>query len=151
MKKPWYAHGARKLLAARQAGLMPDRTVYVSMTDRQTPNALSVKRDMPADRLDWRMLVNLDVQLLADRTVDLGWLLDTTSRIAHVRPAFLGIVFEDEGVHDVEVGTGTHIPEVLELPAQHSFTWVPINCSGTLTGSRLRQALIAKHSRWTVL
>lgn len=151
MKRPWYAHGARKLLEARERGLMPEGPVFVCLVDRGMSDALTVNKDMPTDGLDWRMLVNLEVRVIAGQEADLGWLLDTVSRIAHARPKFLLIRFDHDGLHDVEVGTGLHLPQVRDIPGQHSFTWVPINCSGTLTGSRLRKALIQKHPRWTEL
>lgn len=151
MKKPWYAHGARKLLEVRESGMAPEGSVLVNLTTEDLYGSLVVKTDMPSDRLDWRMLVNLDVEVFARQTAGLDWLLETTSRIAQARPQSLYVRFEHDGLHDVEVGTGLHLPKVKDIPAQHSFSWVPINCSGTLTGARLRKALIAKHPRWTVL
>jgi hypothetical protein len=150
--KPWFAQGARRLLEARESGLMPEGAVIVSMLDRDIPGALVVKKDMPVDRMNWRMLVNLDVYVAANRSADLSWLLETTSRIAQCRPANLHVRFEDgDELHDVEVGEGLHLPSVGGLPAVHSFDWVPINCSGTQMGARLRKALIQKHPRWTAL
>lgn len=150
--KPWYAQGARRLLEARERGLMPDGAVIVSMVDRDIPDALVVNKDMPVDRLNWRMLVNLDVHVVANRSADLGWLLETVSRIAHCRPQSLCIRFDDgDELHDVEVGEALHLQSIGGLPAVHSFDWVPINCSGTQTGARLRKALIQKHPRWTTL
>lgn len=148
MKKPWYAFNARKLLEAREKGLTPEGTVVVSMVDGERGD-LTVMPDMPADRMDWRMLVNAEVLILADRATPLDRLLETASRIAQARPKFLAIRFN--GHHDVEVGTGSHFAAVRDIPAEHSFSWVPINCSGTLAGAQLRQALIQKHPRWTVL
>jgi hypothetical protein len=148
VKKPWYAYNARKLLDARQAGMTPDDTVVVSMVDGERGD-LTITADMPADRMDWRMLVNLDVVILADKATPLDRLLDTASLIAQARPRFLGIHFN--GAHDVEVGTGSHFAAVQDIPAEHTFSWVPINCGGTLAGSQLRHALIQKHPRWTVL
>jgi hypothetical protein len=151
VKRPWYARGARKLLEARQGGMVPDGAVLVTLGDRGVSGSLVVNKDMPLDRLDWRMLVNLDVHVVAGKDWQLGVLLDIVSRVAAARPKSLYIRFDHDGLHDVEVGTGTHLPAVLDIPAQHNFTWVPINCSGTSTGARLRKALIQKHPRWTVL
>lgn len=149
--KPWYAQGARKLLEARERGLMPSDPVVVTLGDRDIPGALVVNKDMPVDRMDWRMLVNLDVHVVAGQSADLSWLLETVSRIAQCRPKTLFLRFDHEGVHDVEVGEGLHLPAVRELPATHTFDWVPINCSGSHIGAQLRKALIQKHPRWTVL
>jgi hypothetical protein len=151
VKRPWYAHGARKLLEARQSGMVPDDAVLVTLGDRGVSGALVVNEDMPAERLDWRMLVNLDVHVIAGKTWPLGNLLDLVARIAAARPKSLYIRFDHDGLHDVEVGTGSHFAAVQDIPAEHTFSWVPINCSGTQTGARLRAALIQKLPRWTVL
>lgn len=152
--RPWYATNARDLLATREQGLVPAGPVIVSMVPQEFAESpvLYVRQDMPTDRLDWRMLVNLNVWLWATPECPLAWVLATAARIAAARPRSLFLRFEEGSVvHDVEVGEGLHLPPVREIPAQHSFTWVPINCSGSLWGARLRQALIATHPRWTEL
>lgn len=151
--RPFYATNARDLLETRQQGMVPAGPVVVSLVGGEfSEPVLYVRTDMPADRLDWRMLVNLDVWLWASPAAPLNWLLGIASRIAAVRPKTLFLRFEDAGqVHDVEVGEGIHRPSIADIPAHHSFTWVPINCCGTLWGARLRKALIATHPRWTEL
>lgn len=154
--KPWYADKARELLKARQQGMKPKGRVVVSLVGGDFSDVASAtlhaRPDMPTDRLDWQMLVNLEVWLWAGPDAALGWLLATASRIAHARPRDLLLRFEDgDSIHDVEVGSGFHLPSVLDLPAQHFFDWVPINCTGSVVGAKLRRALIAKHERWTRL
>lgn len=154
--RPWYATNARQLLETRRQGLAPDGRVVVSLVGGSfgdvAATTLYAKPDMPVDRLDWRMLVNLDVWLWAGPNAALDWLLTTASRIAQVRPKELLLRFEEpDGIHDVEVGSGLHIPAVRHLAAQHAFDWVPINCSGSLVGAKLRAALIATHKPWTRL
>lgn len=150
--KPWYATNARDLMATREQGLMPSTPVVVSLVGGRFPfPALYVRDDMPTERMDWRMLVNLDVWLWAGPEAALNWMLATADRIAKARPKSLILRFEDKEIHDVEVGSGLHLPAVKNLPAQHVFTWTPINCSGTHWGSRLRKALMGVHPCWTDL
>lgn len=154
--QPWYATNARDLLATREQGLMPAGPVVVSLVGGGFADVaaatLYARPDMPVERMDWRMLVNLQVWLWAGPGAALGWLLATASRIAHARPEQLLLRFEEPaGIHDVEIGTGLHIPKVLDLPAQHQFEWVPINCSGTAVGAKLRAALLDTHPSWTRL
>lgn len=149
MKRPWYAIGAKPLLLARQSGLTQDAPVEVSLCSK--PGQIEVTPDMPTDALDWRMLVDLTVWVWADATVPLKRLLATLDRIARCRPSMLILRFESAGVHDVEIGTGLHLPAVLDVPAQHAFEWVPINLTGSAIGARLRKALIYQNPRWAVL
>lgn len=154
--RPWYATNARDLLEARRQGLKPDGPVVVSLVGGDFSGVaaatINVKPDMPVDRLDWRMLVNLHVWLWANQQAKLEWLLATASRIAHVRPRRLVLRFEaGKQVHDVDIGTGIHIPAVRELPATHDFWWSPINCSDTAVATRLRAALLAVHPFQTIL
>ena len=155
LSRPWYATNARNLLELRQRNLKPAEPVVVSLVGGDfrdvAETVLYARRDMPVDRMDWRMLVNLPVWVWADSKVPLQRLLASLDRIARCRPAMLILRFERDGVHDVEVGTGTHIPAVLDIPADHRFEWVPINLSGTATGAKLRKALIYQNPRWTVL
>lgn len=153
---PWYATNARDLLETRRQGFALRRPVAVSLIggnfEAFTSAALYVRPQMPVERLDWRMLVNLDVWLIGSKDAALDWLLATASRIAQAQPHELVLRFGDGGDwHDVEIGTGLHIPPVADLPAVHRFDWVPINCSGTRLGSQLRRALINTHARWTRL
>jgi hypothetical protein len=143
--KPWYALGAKTLLTQREKGLMPADPVEVSLVGGK---GLVVRQDMPVARLDWRMLVNLDVWVVAGKLCALDWVLSVVDGVARNRPKSLYLRFDQ---HDIEVGTGLHLPAVGELPAVHEFEWTPINCSGTKWGARLRDALISTHPRWTLL
>lgn len=154
--RAWYATNARDLLATREQGLAPDGRVVVSLVGGQFADVAAVtlhaRADAPVDRMDWRMLVNLEVWLWAGPSAALEWLLQTTSRIAHARPHKLVLRFESKGaLHDVDVGTGLHTPAMRELPPLHTFLWLPTDLSDTPISAKLRRALLAKHERWTEL
>jgi hypothetical protein len=63
--KPWYAINARRLLEDRQRASCPSIPCPWSLATRRNPGCLYVKPDMPVERLDWRMLVNLPVWIWA--------------------------------------------------------------------------------------
>ena len=151
--KPWYASSARTLLANRREGFTPDSPINVSLMGGEFDDiALFVRPDMPVEMLDWRMLVNLDVHLWANPTVAIGKVLATASRIAHARPKELVLRFEQANhIHDIEVGSATHRPAIADIPAEHTFTWMPINLGGTPLGKRLRDALRTAHKPWSTL
>lgn len=151
--KPWYASNARGLLANRREGFTPEGPVSVSLCGGQFDEiAMHVRPDMPAEMLDWRMLVNLDVWLWADASVALSKVIATASRIAHARPSLLLLRFaHGDQVHDIEVGTGTHRNPIADIPAEHSFTWHPLNLAGTEVGKRLRNSLRTVHKPWSNL
>lgn len=155
--KPWYAGNARFLLASREHGMRPDGAVVVSLIggrhDDLAATTLYVDTDMPADRLDWRMLADLEVWLWAGPEAALSWLLQTALRIAHARPKRLVLRFEEEGdvFHDLEVGAGVHTAAVKDIAAIHAFVWTPINTACTATGAKLRRALDATLPYGTIL
>lgn len=152
MTRPWYAINARRLLEDRQRGLVPQDAVAVVLTDDTIPApAVYVKADMPLDRLDWRMLVNLQVWLYADAGVALDRVLKVARSIAAIRPGELVLRFNADGLHDVEVGAACHFPGVADLQPVHQFTWNPINLSCTAIGAKLRRALLAEHPQGYVL
>lgn len=169
--RPWYAINARSLLETRQRGMAPNGPVAVALAgpDFVSDAAITirVRDDMPAERLDWRMLVNLDVWVMADSTVALGAVQLHLDRIARARPRRLFLRFahqhryqvEFQGeisvhsvdMHDIEVGDGRHHPAVLDIPAVHQFVWCPTNNAGTPLGAKLRKALLTKHPAFTTL
>jgi hypothetical protein len=151
--KPWYATNARNLLQTRREGFAPNAPVSVALSGGKfADTALFVRPEMPAEKLDWRMLVNLDVWLWASPAIALQKVLENASRIAHARPSLLLLRFEHgDQIHDIEVGTGTHHPAVADMAAEHSFTWLPFNLGGTPTGQRLRDALRGVHKPWSNL
>lgn len=153
--RPWYATNARDLLETRRQGLKPDGPVVVSLIGGYVDGAattLHVHQDMPVERMDWRMLVNLDVWLHAGPAAALEWVLETASRIALARPSDLVLRFqEDKLLHDARIGTGLHTLAIRDLPAHHSFTWCPLNASLSPVAERLCWALLARHPRWTEL
>lgn len=146
MTRPWFATNARELLDARRQGMLPEGPVVVSMIGGTFPQtALYVRPDMPIERLDWSMLVNLEVWIWAGRTETIERVMAIVLAIAKAKPQRLYLRFEDSAgrVHDVDVGTGTHrngLPEHGIQP-EHSFTFCPVNSSGTYLGRKLTTAL----------
>jgi hypothetical protein len=151
--KPWYATNARNLLETRRQGLIPEGPVNVAMAGGEFGGgALYLRPEMPADRLDWRMLVNLDVWVWANPQASLEWVTDTVWRIAKVRPNSLCLRFEHDGhTHDIDCGTGIHHPKVQDIAAVHEFWWLPINTGGTPIGYRILRALTAEYPKRIVL
>lgn len=143
---PWYAQNARLLLQNRQHGITPDGPVVVSLVAGEFDlPTLFVHADMPIDRLDWRMLVNLTVWVWASAKAPIERVLETVYRIAIARPKELILRFEHgDEVHDVEVGYGHHLPGVAGFAPVHQFQWAPINVGGTALGRRLKRALLSK-------
>lgn len=166
--KPWYATNARDLLETRQQGLMPDGPVVVSMIggefDEVAASTLYLRPDMPLERMDWRMLVNLEVWLWASDKVPLPRVLQALDGIARARPWRLCLRFDHPyhfdaadgtryhfDTHDVDVGQGFHLPQVVDLPPVHEFLWAPTTLQGTPLEYRLRSAALQVHQRGTVL
>lgn len=169
--KPWYASNARELLEMRKRGRIPDGPVAVSLIGGQYADCaamtLHVQDDTPIDRLDWKMLVNLEVWIWADPSVPLSKLTVLADRIAQVRPRRLVLRFDhpfkftwndgkkdiEESIdtHDVDIGSGYHNQGIGELPATHAFLWCPIPCNGTPLEHQLRRALRATHTPGTWL
>lgn len=148
--KPWYAVNARRLLDDRKAGTVPTAPVSVVLGNQSEPGALYVKPDMPVERLDWRMLVNLPVWLWA--VPDLRRLVKVARAIAAVRPLRLTIRIEQDGqLHDVDVGHGLHTPAIGTNPPVHEFTWTPMDLSLTQTGAQMRRVLLAEMPMWSAL
>lgn len=146
MTRTWYAVNARDLLEHRRQGHMPARPVSVVLDGGEAEHpVLYLRDDMPIGRMDWRMLVNLEVWVWASPRTPLERLTRVARDIAEVIPARLVVRFTDPRgqLHDVEVGSGTHsngFPEHGIAP-EHDFIWCPINLSGTFTGTRLKRAL----------
>ena len=142
--RPWYATGARQLLEARQQGLAPKLPVVVSLVPEQFegPRPLHVRDDMPVPRLDWRMLVDLDVWVWATKAAPLATVLGVTHAVARARPKTLFLRFEDaQGVHDIDVGSATHFAGTADIPPIHEFQWWPQRTVATALAARLQQAL----------
>lgn len=146
--RPWYATNARALLEQRKNNQKPAGPVVVSLVggnfDDIADTALYVRQDMPTDRMDWRMLVDLEVWLWCGPNAPMEWITETTWRIAQARPRELLIRFETATtIHDINLGSGTHRPAVAGLPPEHRFWWLPINVGGTAIGYRILKALKA--------
>lgn len=141
--RPWYAINARDLLETRRQGLKPEVPVNVSLMGWVSPNlTLHVREDMPVDRLDWRMLANVEVVVWADTDVPFDRVAAVVIGIARVHPAelVLGLLHE-ETWHLVDCGSGRHVPAVHDIPARHEFQWQPVNLGGTPMGYRIKAAL----------
>lgn len=145
--RPFYAQNARQLLDNRRIGVVPADPVVVALSGGSFPGhvTLLASADLPAERMDWSMLVNLSVWVLASAKVPLRKVIDAVYRIALARPKELVLRFEHgEKVHDVEVGYGHHLPAVADCYPVHQFQWCPINVGGTGLGRRLKKALLSK-------
>lgn len=133
----WYATNARGLLQTRQQGLKPERPVHVSLMgpvfDELT---LYVRDDAPVDRMDWRMLVNVEVVVLAESGVPFDRIVAVLKGIARAQPAELQLCWLHGGEwHLIDCGSGTHLRDL------HTFLWQPINLGGTAMGYGLKAAL----------
>jgi hypothetical protein len=165
--RPWYAAGARNLLESRRQGMAPAGPVVVSLIGGQFAECaamtLHVNADMPAERLDWRMLVNLEVWIWADASIPLERVLQLADRIAQVRPRRLVLRFdrafrftradgeiESIDTHDLDIGAGYHTV-IAGIPETHAFFWNPIAVNGTPLEQQLRRSLAATHQPGTVL
>lgn len=151
--KPWYAGNARQLLEARKQGQSPDGPVVVSMIGTVPGGStLYVNEDDPLERMDWRMLVNLEVWVWADASTPLPRLMALCGQIAKARPSRLVLRFNHSGeTHDVEVGSGQHHRALSDIPAQHDFVWAPMASTLTHIADQLRAALVQKHGRLAIL
>ena len=148
--RPWFATNARALLATRKQGEKPAGVVAVSLIPNNAQSAinrqvLQVHDDMPIERLSWRMLVNLNVWVLADSQAPIDRVCAVVGRIAQARPATLILRFQHgQDVHDIDLGNGMHV-DVPGIAKIHRFTWCPINLTGSKLGAQLRRALSATH------
>lgn len=165
--KPWYANGARQLLDMRRNGQKPAGPVVVSLIGGTFHGVASMVLhldDEPADRLDWRMLVNLEVWLWADGTVPLERVLVLLDGIARARPKRLCLRFDrpwshvtpsgvefEQSTHDVDIGAGYHHAAQPGLDELHSFVWEPIALNHNPVERRLARAALARHRAGTVL
>lgn len=143
--RPWYAANARALLESRQQGMKPEGWVTVSLVGGQHPApTLYVRDDMPADRLDWRMLAGLLVVVESGPRAPFERLQRVVRAIAAVKPEELRLHFAtpDGDLHQVDVGTGVHLPAVGDMPACHDFHWAPIALRGSKGERALVRALI---------
>lgn len=146
---PRYAYNARNLLSLRQKGKRPDEPIVVSFGDGggRIVTQLCVPADMQVEKLDWSMLVDLDVWICFDATIPFDRVAQTALCIARARPRTLFVRMDGaEGVtHDVQVGDGFHLPKIDdEIPAVHEFTVCITNNSGTKVGKAIRELLLNK-------
>lgn len=154
--QPWYAINARSLLETRRQGHMPPEPVVVSLISGDfadiASTVLYARPDMPIDRMDWRMLVNLEVWVWAGAQVSLDRITTTLWRIAAARPRELVLRFEaGTRVHDINCGSGHHAQAVAGLPPEHGFWWLPMNVGGTEIGARIVRAMTAKYPKECML
>lgn len=164
----WYAVNARDLLETRHQRMKPRGPVIVSTIGgdfgRLAGATLYVHDDMPAERLDWRMLADLEAWLWADDGVAVSRVLTLLDGIARARPRRLCLRFDkpwswvspggreyEQNTHDVDIGTGFHTLAIRELPDVHEFHWDPFPLNWTPIEHRLAAAATTKHPRGTVL
>lgn len=148
--RPWYAANARALLDSRQQGMKPEGWVTVAMAGGQfAAPTLYVHDDMPADRLDWRMLAGLLVVVEAGPSVPPDRIERVVRGIAQAKPEELRLHFAtpDGDLHQVDVGTGVHHPAIAHVPACHDFHWCPISLRGSKGERALVQALVRHQPR----
>jgi hypothetical protein len=164
--RPWYAVNARDLLEARRQGMRPHGPVVVSTIGGEfgARSVLYVHDDMPAERLDWRMLGKLEVWLWSDPSVKAERTLQLLDGIAHALPrrlvwrfdehwsavGLLGTEFEQD-THDVDIGTGYSCRGIGDLAAVHEFHWYPWPLNYTPIERQLCAAALTKHPRGAVL
>lgn len=151
MKREWLPLNGRALLERRRNGTVPVGPVNVSMDLREHDDigfagtVLTLRASDPAARMDWRMLVNLDVWVWADDGQPINRVQAVVRDIAGVCPKSLFLRFVDTNgfVHDVDCGTGTHRAgaPVHGVPAEHSFIFCPINTAGSRLGRALCRSL----------
>lgn len=145
--RPWFATNARDLLETRRQGFRPDGPVHVSfMGPVADAVTLFVHDDMPVERMDWRMLVNVEVVVLAQSGVPFERIVTVLKAISDAKPSELQLCFlhRDEW-HLIDCGSGAHIQAVADVPALHDFRWQPINLGGTALGYRLKAAICKVH------
>lgn len=142
-----YAINARDLLESRKHGHRPGSVTVslVRVDGRCDELALYLRPDMAIDRMDWRMVVDLDLVVLADASVPLDRVLQVCADLGRAKPRTLVLQFLDGTgfPHTVDIGAGCHrrgVPEQ-RIPPEHSFFWLPINTAGTRIGGRLKAAL----------
>lgn len=151
---PLYAANARRLLESRKQGLSPVGPVIVSLVGGDWDvTTLYVHADMPVARLDWRMLVNLDVWLWASPAIALDRITDLALQIARVRPKTLFVRMETGAqIHDVQVGDGFHLAAIApEFPALHQFAVCISNNASSAFSASMRKALINRFHGLEVL
>lgn len=150
MKRDWFPSNGRNLMLQRKRGVLPSGPVNVVL-DLRDPDigfagtVLTLRSDDTAERIDWRMLVNLDVWVWADEGQPLDRVVSVVRDIVDVSPRSLYLRFVDPqgNVHDVDCGTGTHRPGAprLGIPAEHTFLFCPVNSAGSRLGRELCRAL----------
>ncbi len=149
----WYAANARSLLAARRQGLAPEGPVVVSLVGQSFDQpTLYCQPGTAPERMDWRMLVNLQVWVWASPVAALDWVVETVWRIAKAKPAELALRFEHgDRIHDIDCGTSSHHPAIADIPAVHDFLWLPINTGGSALGYRILRTLTNHHPKGQIL
>ena len=148
MTRDLHAINARTLLETRRQGLMPAGPVFVALAGGNFPApALYVRPDMETARLDWRALVDLQVQVWLDVKVPIDRLVDVVADVGEVLPRSLHVMFDHSGIaHCVDVGQGLHRAAQHDIPAEHSFLWLPVPTGGTTIARKLCRSLLrSKH------
>lgn len=150
MKRDWYPLNGRNLMLQRKRGVVPSGyiNVVLDVSDQDVGYlgpVLTLRSDEPTERMDWRMLVNLDVWVWADETQPLDRLIAVLRDIVAMKPKTLAVRFLDPTgeVHDVDCGSATHMAGAPAhgIPDEHTFLFHPMNLAGSRLGRELCRAL----------
>lgn len=149
MKRDWLPMNGRRLLDQRKRGVMPSAPVSVVMDVMHDEDfawpVLMLGSEEPTERMDWRMLVNLEVWVWANATQPMARVAAVIGDIAKVNPKALTLRFLDaaDAVHDVDCGSGTHRAGLPShgIRAEHNFIFCPVNSTGSRLGRQLCTAL----------
>jgi hypothetical protein len=153
--RAWFATNARNLLESRRNGYVPSGPVVVSMIGGEYPEAadtLYLREDMPLERMDWRMLVDVEVHLWANRKCRWAACSRLSRQSRAPGPRGLSCASEPTAASCTTSKSATASTCARSRhPREHRFTWCPINLTGSGVGAKLRRALLAQHPAFTTL
>jgi hypothetical protein len=119
---------------------------------REAANTLYLREDMPLERMDWRMLVDVEVHLWANRATPLAQGAAGPRRHRARGPRPVPALRQPGGtVHDIDIGDGLpHAPRPRH-PRGAPLHLVPNEQRRQQVGAKLRRALLAQHPGFTTL
>ena len=135
-----YAINAMNLLGMQRHGMQPEGPVMVEMgRDARTKAPRSTSSPTLTERMDWRMLVNLQVAVEPRSSDSLDRLLRAVRDIAASRQLTCCCALLNTG--SIEVGSGYAPPGRAE-PFLPTFVYlVPISLTGSAVGAGLRRCV----------
>ena len=126
--------------------------MVVSLVGQQfTETALYVRPDMPVDRLDWRMLVNLEVWVWASAQAPLERITETAWRIAAARPRSSFCASRPASACTTSTAAAAQRAGGGRSAARARVLVASMNVGGTEIGARLLRALVAHHPKECML